>query len=98
MITKVFIITVELVTDIRVSRYNTDGKLEHKLKHSDTAFLEIPRARSNRTREVSVLDIPNKLYRNSIPIKKGKYQHLMQLKSVIPKDFHGFYDNLAHAT
>lgn len=86
------------VTDIRVLRYNTDGKIEYKLKHSDAEFLEIPRARSNRTRELSVSHIPDKLYRNSIPIKKGKYQHLMQLKSVVPKDYHGFYDNLPHVT
>lgn len=84
------------VTDLRVLRYNTNGTIEYKLKHSDTTFVEIPRARSSRKRDISVLDAPANLYRNSIPIKKAKYQHLMQLKSVIPKDYHGFYDRLPH--
>ena len=84
------------VTDIRVLRYNTDGTIEYKLDHSDIEFLEIPGARGNITKKLSVEDVLNKLYRSSIPIKKGKYQHLMELKSVIPKDFHGFYDNLSH--
>lgn len=35
-----------------------------------------------------------KLYKNQIPIRKSKYDHLQQLKQVIPADYHLFYDNL----
>ena len=29
-------------------------------------------------------------------IKETKYKHLQELKTVIPKDFHTFYDHLQH--
>eukprot|EP00064_Thunnus_orientalis_P012745 superscaffoldBa00001992_g12780 len=36
------------------------------------------------------------LYTESQKIKEMKYKHLKDLKEVIPKDFHSFYDNLKH--
>lgn len=83
------------VTDIRVLQYNTNGTIEFKLRYSDV-FQDLPRPRASRGQVVSALNVPKKLYKNSIPIKKTKYMHLMQLKSVILRDFHGFYDNLPH--
>lgn len=86
------------VTDLRVLRYNVDGTIEYKLNHSDATFEAIPRPRKARVSIVSESDVPTKLYRNSLPIKKAKYEHLMQLKSVIPPEFHGYYDNLPHVS
>lgn len=36
------------------------------------------------------------MYPTSIPIKQGKFQHLMELKASTPQDFHLFYDSLPH--
>lgn len=89
-----------MVTDIRVLKYLPEGKIQCKLNHGDTEFMDIPKARSQRSRTVQVNDteLVGKLYNRSLPIKKAKYLHLMQLKSIVPKDYHGFYDCLSHAT
>lgn len=89
-----------MVTDIRVLKYLPEGRIQYKLKHDDTEFTDIPKPRSvrSRTLDVSDTELVCSLYENSLPIKKAKYQNLMQLKSVIPKDYHGFYDNLSHVT
>lgn len=34
------------------------------------------------------------LYENSIPLPLKKYNDLQSLKKLLPKDYHGFYDNL----
>jgi len=87
-----------VVTDIRVLKYHhNEGKIQYKLNHTDTEFKDIPKARSNRTRPISTNDAVENLYKSSIPIKKTKYEHLMQLKAVLPKDYHSYYDASLHS-
>jgi hypothetical protein len=85
-----------VVTDIRVVKYLPEGKMQFKLSYSDEDFQDVPKPRISRNVQNSDTNLIGKLYTGNLRIKKSKYLHLMQLKSVIPKDFHGFYDNLAH--
>ena len=48
-----------------------------------------------RGRAVTVSAIPH-LYDTPLKIGSQEYEHLQQLKRVIPSDFHGFYDHLPH--
>ena len=64
------------------------------LNYSDDAFNDIPKSRATRTRVLSKSDTVERLYAISIPIKMTKYQHLQQLKAVLPKDYHSFNDTL----
>ncbi|KAK6168332.1 hypothetical protein SNE40_020889 [Patella caerulea] len=85
-----------VVTDIRVLKYSPDGSITYKLDYNDE-FGDLPR-RSRSTSDVSSDEntVPQ-LYPEPLPIKTSKYRHLQELKSVIPVDYHGFYDGLAHA-
>ncbi|WAR08886.1 LOW QUALITY PROTEIN: hypothetical protein MAR_018844 [Mya arenaria] len=83
------------VTDIRVLKYNTDGSIAYKLNHSDE-FSDITKPRSSRVASPSISDMVENLYSHRLSIRKQKYEHLQQLKSVIPRDYHSFYDTLLH--
>ena len=85
-----------VVTDVRILKYLPEGTLQFKVHYSDNIFSDIPRARSTRSRDPDATDTVPRLYESSIPIKKTKYQHLQQLKSVLPRDYHSFYDLLPH--
>ena len=65
--------------------------------YSDEIFSDIPKARATPSCDPDATDTVQRLYVLSIPIKKTKYQHLQQLKSVLPQDYHSFYDLLPHA-
>ncbi|KAK6179572.1 hypothetical protein SNE40_011899 [Patella caerulea] len=82
-----------VVTDLRVIRYNPDGVIEYKLNYGDE-FSPLPRRA--KIGEPSPLDEVPQLHEDPLPIKKKKYGHLQELKVVIPKDYHTFYDNLPH--
>ena len=78
------------VVDIRGLLYSPDGVIQYKLNHTD-AWTPLPR-RSNKATATST----HQLYRQPRPIKKTKWDHLQQLKAVVPKDYHAFYDQLIH--
>ncbi|KAK6186042.1 hypothetical protein SNE40_008154 [Patella caerulea] len=82
-----------VVTDLRVIRYNPDGVIEYKLNYGDE-FSPLPRRA--KIGEPSPVDEVPQLHEDPLPIKKKKYGHLQELKVVIPKDYHTFYDNLPH--
>ena len=71
-------------------RYNVDGSMEFKLLHSDNwqPFT------SPSLRKACVSVAP--LYTSPQKIKALKFKHLQELKHVLPKDFHPFYDALDH--
>ncbi|ROI93610.1 hypothetical protein DPX16_3280 [Anabarilius grahami] len=71
-------------------RYNVDGSMEFKLLHSDNwqPFT------SPSLRKTCV--IVAQLYTSSPKIKALKFKHLQELKHVLPKDFHPFYNALDH--
>ncbi|CAG9833313.1 unnamed protein product [Diabrotica balteata] len=78
------------VNDLCAIQYRPDGKLYYKLNFDDTWMVLEKR---QRKKNQGVGDIVP-LYQNQLPIKKSKYDHLQQLKEVIPADYHLFYDTL----
>ena len=73
-------------------RYNVDGSLEYRINHSDAwKPYESPSLRK-KTNVTTVAP----LYNSRRPIKALKFKHLQELKQVLHKDFHGFYDALPH--
>ncbi|XP_050507268.1 uncharacterized protein LOC126884950 [Diabrotica virgifera virgifera] len=84
------------VTDIKVIKYTPDGIIQVKLDYCGE-FIDLPtrKPRSAKT-NVSQLGQFKPLRNAPIKITNTKYNHLQQLKSVIPKDCHGFYDTLPH--
>lgn len=80
------------VVDIRALRYNPSGTIDYKLHFADD-FNPLPR----RPKKITCLiDSVPSLYESRQPITKTKYDHLQELKSVIPRDCHSFYDNLPY--
>lgn len=79
------------VTDLRCLLYSPDGSIYYKLKHGTEEYQPLPKGR--RYQSITLQD-PTPLYSGPIKIRKDKYLHLQSLKSVIPIDYHSFYDNL----
>ena len=84
-----------LVTDKRVLKYTSAGDILYKLNHSDEEFQELRKPWS--TSLVADKPVPH-AYSKPIPLKSSKYTHLQQIKDVIPKDYHSFYDSLPHVS
>ena len=80
------------VTDICCLRYTPDGNIQYKLSFEND-FNDIPK---NRNQDKTKAIIPKCLYQGRLKITKNKYQHLQELKSVIIKEHHVFYDQLLH--
>lgn len=78
------------VNDLCAIQYRPDGKLYYKLNFDDNWIVLEKRL---TRKDPGVGDIVP-LYQNPLPIKKSKYDHLQQLKEVIPADYHLFYDTL----
>ncbi|XP_051746313.1 uncharacterized protein LOC127510601 isoform X1 [Ctenopharyngodon idella] len=81
-------------SDIRAIRYNINGTMDFKIQHSAdwTPFSKNQQIQHTNSSSPSVTP----LYTESLKIKEMKYRHLQDLKEIIPKDFHSFYDNLKH--
>lgn len=80
-----------VINDIRVIRYVPNGKIKVKLSFEDE-YIELP----SRPKKLDpILEYPP-LLTGPCKIEEEKWQHLQELKSVIPKDTHYFYDNLLH--
>ncbi|CAG9790243.1 unnamed protein product [Diatraea saccharalis] len=79
-----------VVTDIRALLYEPEGLIKYKLSYNDDYVL-LPK----RPKPRSILPKP-KLYQSRIPISQIKWNHLQELKRVIPSDCHSFYDGLPH--
>ncbi|XP_045484411.1 uncharacterized protein LOC123689220 [Pieris rapae] len=78
------------VTNIRVLRYNTNSTIDYKLMYSDE-YMRLPR----RAKPIeSLLSEPPQLHDGPQKITKAKFNHLQELKTVIPPDCHEFYNNL----
>lgn len=80
------------VSDIRLLKYTKDGVIMYKTDYS-SEYSELPDPRKPGD---SPVGSRVNLYDSPLPLKKTKFQHLQQIKSVIPKDYHAFYDNLPH--
>ncbi|KAK3760413.1 hypothetical protein RRG08_018641 [Elysia crispata] len=68
-----------------------DGCILFKLVH-DEDWKELI-VRGNST---SIKHQPKPLFSSQRQIAAAKFKHLQELKPVIPKDIHGFYDSLPH--
>lgn len=82
------------VNDIRALRYNINGKIEYKIRHKDN-FKELP-IRQCRNPVYVPFNSLSALYKESLKIKKEKFDNLMFLKKTMEADYHPFYDNLKH--
>lgn len=81
-----------LVTDIRGIKYNSDGSVMYKLRHSDN-YVPLQYRNTKKINPCAYEELPH-LYENILPIKKEKYDHLQFLKLSLEKDYHPFYDSL----
>lgn len=78
-----------VVTNLCALQYTPDLQIKYKLDFSsEWKILERRTRRQNSSGQIDFL------YKKQIPIKKSKYDHLQQLKDVIPSDHHLFYDTL----
>lgn len=75
------------MVDVRVLRYSPDGTIEYKVNFNE-GFQLLPR-QPKRIEPVT----PQQLFSAPLPISKSKYDHLQQLKDVIPKDVMNFMKN-----
>lgn len=81
-----------IVTDIHVLKYNPSGIIQYKLKFDDE-YKDLPRRPSKVQVDVHLKN----LHERRLPIQRSKWIHLQELKSVVPEDFHNFYDSLPYA-
>lgn len=78
-----------VVVDIRGLKYCLDGSVLYKLRHNNEwTILPQRRATSNNS-------LPQRLYLEKLKITESKYKHLQELKAVIDKDYHPFYDAIS---
>ena len=80
-----------VVTDVRQFQYSPDGTIHYKLRHTEEWSL-LPR--TSTAAKPAAVKTP--LYQEAPKIKQTKYKHLQELKAVIPRDYHAFYDNLPY--
>lgn len=80
-----------VVTDIKCIKYSPKGTIQIMLDY-DQDFIDLPvRAKTLPP----ILEYPQ-LHKEPCKIKLEKWKHLQDLKTVLPKDTHGFYDSLLH--
>lgn len=79
------------VNDIRALQYLPEGIIKYKTNFDDE-YVKLP----IRPKPVKSNVVFPQLYTERLPIKKSKFDHLQQLKPVIPKDCWDFYDNLPY--
>lgn len=78
------------VNNLRCLKYTSDGKIHYKLSFKDGYKLLPHKSNGNPPEQ------PMKLYNSRLAISSTKFKNLQELKSVLPKSAHEFYDNLKH--
>ena len=85
-----------VVTDIRALLYQPTGEVQYKLRHTEE-YNDLPQQRTCRAPRDSPSElVPPSLYQQPLKIKKDKFNHLQQLKTLTPSEYHPFYDALPH--
>lgn len=79
-----------VVTDLRVLRYLPNGDIEYKVNF-DKDYKLLPQRKKS---EQFTSPVYPTLHRAALPIETRKWQHLQELKSVIPSEYHHYYDTL----
>lgn len=80
------------VVDVRAFRYLPEGKIQFKLNFGDE-WEDLPQRRDKNVRPMLFNNLPN-LYKERVKIKKRKFNDLQELKAVLERDYHEFYDNI----
>ena len=80
-----------LVHQLRALKYTEDGKVEFKLNHDD-AYKPLPQRVKMAVDPYEI----KPLFPSRLKVKKMKFDHMQQLKFVMPSIYHEFYDNLPH--
>lgn len=80
------------VTDLRVLTYNPDGTIGYKTKFTDQTQT-LPR--HPREPQMNYSEI-KRAYQEAPKISTRRFNDLQELKIVLPKNVHNFYDNLPH--
>lgn len=80
------------VVDVRAFRYLPEGKIQFKLYFSDE-WTDIPQRKNTKVRAMVFEELPG-LYSSRLKVKKLKYDDLQELKTILPTDYHPFYDNI----
>ena len=82
------------VHDLRALRYlgtKTEPKVQFKVDFASD-YQNLPQRMRLPSQQFEIVG----LHKCRIKIKKTKFDHLQQLKSVLPPIYHAFYDNLPH--
>lgn len=79
-----------VLTDVSCLKYTSSGIL-YKLEYDDE-YQILPQRLMKVDKKIEA----PALFSSVIPLKFSKWKHLQELKSVIPSDFHSYYDNLPH--
>lgn len=74
---------------IRALAYEQTGTIYFKTNINDN-YVQLPQRTTNTINIVAL----SKLHEHRLKISKKKWQHLQDLKSLIPADCHYFYDNI----
>lgn len=78
------------VVDLRAIKYNPDLTISFKINFDDE-WRELPQRPKLRS-ETNY----HQLYSARLPIQSSKFNHLQQLKEVLPSDCHSYYDSLPY--
>lgn len=80
------------VNMLRAMIYLPSGKVMYKIDFNEE-YRDLPRKISPYN---SLVHEPEQLHSECLKITKAKYNHLQQLKTVIPSAYHSYYDNLKY--
>ena len=80
------------VVDLPCLQYLPDGSVSFKINYTDLWRPLPQRRRKNKTDDNTI----TKMCKAPMRITSTKWQHLQQLKKVLPKDYHHFNDALPH--
>ncbi|CAH1111751.1 unnamed protein product [Psylliodes chrysocephalus] len=78
-----------VVNDIKCMKYIPNGEIQVKSNY-DSDYIDLP----VRPKILDPINHYPQLLKSQCKIKREKWNHLQDLKSVLPKDTHSFYDNL----
>ena len=81
-----------VVTDLCALQYLPSGEINIKQGWHSSGFIPIPQ----RMKKVMGNEPLPALYKERLKIDANKFKHLQELKFVIPKEMHNFYETLPH--
>ena len=86
------VITSGTHLNLRYLQYLPDGSVSYKINYTDQWRPLPQRQRKNKADDNTITG----MYKAPMRITSTKWQHLQQLKKLLPKDYHHFYDALPH--